>query len=141
MLQKRSLPYRLAGPPRVHGNGSCSRAKAAALETLTASCCYVLAMVGLPQAGADFGALLGTGINLDRSCYSQPTEACAADRCDKIPTAVSNCASAKKKPNSFHRRRRCVRRRPVKSNAHLVSRCALFALKASSTSLRLLKEV
>src|SRR5215469_9917816 len=42
MLQKRSLPYRLAGPPRVHGNGSCSRAKAAPLETLTASCCYPL---------------------------------------------------------------------------------------------------
>jgi hypothetical protein len=50
MLQKRSLPYRLAGPPRVHGNGSGARAKAATLETLTASCCYVPAMVFLRLA-------------------------------------------------------------------------------------------
>src|SRR5215472_18042435 len=33
MLQKRSLPYRLAGPPRVHGNGSCHAAALRAFST------------------------------------------------------------------------------------------------------------
>ena len=95
MLQKRSLPYRLAGPPRVHGNGSGARAKAATLETLTASCCYVPAMVFLRLA---LICELCWVRELIRTVavIPQPTEACAADRCDKILAAVSNCASAKR---------------------------------------------